>query len=90
MKSEVGSAVVSLKKDDRVSELRSPASIAAPHPARRAFVDPSGKNWLGTARLARCDDTGHGGVHIGDSGLERLGKTGCTTVNSDVIAVKAH
>ena len=42
MKSEVGSAVASLKKDDRVSKLRSPASIAAPHPVRRAFVDLSG------------------------------------------------
>ena len=42
MKSEVGSAVVSLKKDDRVSELRSPASIAAPHPAR-GLCRPIGK-----------------------------------------------
>ena len=43
MKSEVGSVVVSLKKGDRLSELRKPASIAAPHPARRAFGRPIGK-----------------------------------------------
>jgi hypothetical protein len=57
MKSEVGSAVVSLKEDDGVSKLRSPASIAAPHPARRAFVDPSGSRketgWETALKLLR-------------------------------------
>jgi len=53
-----------------MSERRRPASMAAPHLASRALVDPFGrrKELVGELPARESHETGRGGVHIGDSG----------------------
>jgi hypothetical protein len=68
MRSEVEPAGVSLIGTTGVSKLRSTLSMAVPHLARKAFVDPSGRRKELVWALPSLNETRRGWVHIGDSG----------------------